>query len=529
MSAAQALYQNGKITYMRTDSTNLSNQALASIHDWIEQSLGSEYVQTRQYKTKSASAQEAHEAIRPTDISLEEAGSNDFERRVYKLIRSRTLASQMASAKLEKTKVISAASTAPAAEEHFEAKGEAVLFDGFLKVYGKSSEKYLPKLAAGDPLQALQVTARQSFANPPARYTEGSLVKKLEELGIGRPSTYATILDTIKARGYVNIGVGEGREREVVLLTLKDDQVQTTIETEKTGADKGKLLPSAIGEVLSDFLLEYFTQIVDYNFTAETESELDSIGDGKLDEVKMLSDFYGPFHALVEAGDSIDRKAVSKSREIGTDPVSGKPISARVGRFGPMLQLGEATDDQKPIFANLPEGFTIENVTVEAALEMFKLPRDLGQTSDGKDVRANVGRFGPYVQVGKGKKGTANAAVFVSIKKDDPFDPFSITLEQALALYQEKLEKDAAKVIADFGNGLQVLNGRWGPYVTDGKKNVTVKKVDKDLDPASITAEQAAQIIKDAPDKPGRGGTAKKKTAAKGKTATKGKATKSKD
>lgn len=513
MSAAQALYQGGKITYMRTDSTNLSNQALGSIHSWIEQNLGSEYAQTRQFKTKSASAQEAHEAIRPTDIGVEEAGSNDFERRIYKLIRSRTLASQMAPAKLEKTVMTITASTAPAAQERFEAKGEAVLFDGFLRVYGKNSEKYLPQLAAGDILKALQVTARQSFANPPARYTEGSLVKKLEELGIGRPSTYATILDTIKSRGYVNIGVGEGMEREVILFTLKGDEVLATTELEKSGADKGKLLPSAIGEVLSDFLMEYFASIVDYNFTAATESELDSIESGTLDEIKMLSDFYGPFHSLIEAGENIDRKAVSKSREIGTDPASGKPISARIGRFGPMLQLGEATDEDKPIFANLPEGTTIENVSLEAALEMFKLPRKLGETSDGKEVLANVGRFGPYVQIGKGKKGTANAAVFVSIKKDDPFDPFSITLEQALMLYQEKLEKDAAKTISDFGNGIQVLNGRFGPYITNGKKNVTVKKIDKDLDPTSITAEQAQKFLDEAPDKTGRGRSSRKSTA----------------
>jgi DNA topoisomerase-1 len=515
MSAAQALYQNGKITYMRTDSTNLSTQALGSIHSWIEQHLGKEYAQTRQYKTKAAGAQEAHEAIRPTDISLEEAGSNDFERRLYRLIRARTLASQMAPATLEKTVATIVASTAPAADERFEAKGEAVLFDGFLRVYGKSSEKYLPKLAAGDSLDALQVTARQSFSNPPARYTEGSLVKKLEELGIGRPSTYATILDTIKSRGYVNVGTGEGSPRSVILLTLKNDRVETTTDTEKSGADKGKLLPSAIGEILSDFLLEYFTQIVDYNFTARTESELDSVESGSLDEVAMLSAFYGPFHALIEQGANIDRKAVSKSREVGIDPASGKIITARVGRFGPMLQLGEASDDEKPVFANLPEGSTIDNVTLEAALEMFKLPRKLGTTADGKEVLTNVGRFGPYVQVGKGKKGAANAAVFVSFKKDGALDPFNVTLEQALELYQEKLEKDAAKTIADFGNGIQVLNGRYGPYITDGKKNVTIKKIDKDLDPASITAEQALTYLAQAPEKSARGRSAKKKASKK--------------
>ncbi|MDR0500678.1 MAG: type I DNA topoisomerase [Coriobacteriales bacterium] len=515
MSAAQALYQDGKITYMRTDSTNLSDQALGAIGKWISANLGTEYAHKRQYKTKSVAAQEAHEAIRPTDISVAEAGKNDFEKRVYQLIRSRTLASQMAAARLERTTVTIVASAAQDANERFAAKGEAVLFDGFLRVYGKSSEKYLPLLATGDELFPCDVTARQSFNKPPARYTEGTLVKKLEELGIGRPSTYATILDNIKSRGYVTVGEGEGKDRAVVQLKLIGSDLTRSILNEKTGADKGKLVPNAIGEVLSDFLLEYFKDIVDYGFTAQTETELDEIGSGKRDEISMLNEFYGPFHALIEASADIDRRSVSKMREIGIDAKSGKPVSARIGRFGPMLQLGTAEDDEKPTFAKLPDGMTIDTVTLEAAMEMFRLPRLLGQTNTGREVRANTGRFGPYIQVGKGRKGTADAAVFVSIPKtavDDKgnaLDPFNITLAQALVLYDEKLAKDAAKVIADLGCGIQVLNGRWGPYITDGKTNVTVSKINKDLDPATITLEQAKEALANPPTKRAKGKAAK--------------------
>jgi len=519
MSAAQGLYQAGHITYMRTDSTSLSKTALAAIAHYVKDTFGSDYAKTRQFKTKNSKAQEAHEAIRPTNIALEIAGGNDFEKRIYTLIRNRALASQMAAAQLEKTTVhidayaanadVSAAKKQSAVQPvaQFKAKGEAITFDGFLRVYGRKEGKYLPRLAAGDSLAVEIVRAKQSFSKAPGRYTEGSLVKKLEDLGIGRPSTYATILDTIKSRGYVKAGESEGKIRPAVELTLLADADEVTREVleERTGSDKGRLVPNAIGEVLSDFLLDYFTDIVDYDFTAHTEESLDSIEHGELDPQKMLSDFYGPFHALIESSDSIDRKAVSKTRAIGTDPKSGKVISARIGRFGPMLQMGDSEDEEKPRFANLPEGTTIDTVSLDAALEMFKLPRVIGQTEDGQDIRANIGRFGPYVQVGK---------LYASIKEPD--DPFTIGLDRALELYAEKLKAEAEKNIAIFDSGIKVLRGRYGPYVTDGKKNVTIPK---DVDPTTVTEEQAKEMIEKAPEKKRRGAT--KKATAKKSTAKK--------
>ncbi|MCL2526173.1 MAG: type I DNA topoisomerase [Coriobacteriia bacterium] len=504
MSAAQGLYQAGHITYMRTDSTSLSNTALASISEYVRATYGDDFAQTRQYKTKKASAQEAHEAIRPTNIALEVAGKNDFEQRIYRLIRNRALASQMAPAQIEKTNVsinaLQDGAATPVA--HFKAKGEAVTFEGFLAVYQRGEEKYLPRMQAGDLLAARVVRAKQSFSKAPGRFTEGSLVKKLEDLGIGRPSTYATILENIKTRGYVQVGQSEGIEREAVELSITSDTtaVGREILTERTGADKGRLVPNAIGELLSDFLHQYFTDIVDYDFTARTEEHLDDIEEGSLNPQKMLGDFYGPFHQLIEDAESIDRKSVAKMREIGTDPKSGKPVSARVGRFGPMLQIGSVEDEEKPRFANLPKGSTIDTVTLEAALEMFKLPRLVGQTEDGQDVKANIGRFGPYIQVGK---------LYASIKEPD--DPFTIDIERALELYAEKLKAEAEKNIAHFDSGIKVLKGRFGPYVTDGTKNV---KVPKDVDPATITEEQAKEMIEKAPAKRGRA-TAKKAPAKK--------------
>ena len=510
MSAAQALYQAGHITYMRTDSTSLSKSALASIAQYVRSNFGDDYAQTRQFKTKKSNAQEAHEAIRPSDISLESAGSNDFEKRIYQLIRNRTLASQMAPAQLERTTVgidAIAASASADPTAHFKAKGEAITFEGFLRAYGKKEGKYLPRMAVNDQLIASLLRAKQSFSKAPGRYTEGSLVKKLEDLGIGRPSTYATILDTIKSRGYVKVGESEGKERPAIELSLAKDATEVARELlkERTGSDKGRLVPNAIGEVLSDFLRDYFSDIVDYDFTAHTEESLDSIEHGALDPEKMLQDFYGPFHALIESSDSIDRKAVSKTREIGIDPKSGKPISARIGRFGPMLQMGDAEDEEKPRFANLPEGTTIDTVSLDAALEMFKLPRLVGQTDDGQDIKVNIGRFGPYVQVGK---------LYASIKAPD--DPFTISLERSLELYAEKLKAEAEKNIAHFDSGIKVLKGRYGPYVTDGKKNVTIPK---DIDPTTVTEEQAKEMIEKAPAKKRRAGA--KKTGTKKATAKK--------
>ena len=382
---------------------------------------------------------------------------------------------------------------ATATDLHFEAKGEVITFDGFLCVYGGGKDEILPKLHTGDTLETHEVTARQTFARPPARYTEGSLVKKLEDLGIGRPSTYATIIDTVQTRGYVEKGDSEGQPRDVIVLNYNGEEVSRDVIQEKTGSTRGKLIPTPSGELIADFLTDHFTQIVDYDFTANVETEFDKIAAANLAKSAMLHGFYTPFHKLIEQSGGIDRSKVGANREVGIDPKSGKPILARFGRFGPMLQLGATDDEDKPRFAPLPKGAKIETVTLEQALEMFKLPRVVGQTEDGQDIKANIGRFGPYIQVGK---------LFVSIK---PEDPHTITLEKARELYAAKLQAEAEKNIADFGDGVKVLNGRFGPYITDGAKNA---KVPKDTDPKTITHEQALEILKAAPAKntrrPGR-------------------------
>lgn len=498
MSSAQKLYQEGKITYMRTDSVNLSGQAIAAAATYIKSAYGEEYSQVRTFKTKSSNAQEAHEAIRPTDMSVEKGSSNEYDQRLYSLIRNRTLASQMAPAKLEKTTVTIAVSTA---NQVFEAKGEVIIFDGFMKVYGagKKDPDILPPVKSGDLLGLANASARQVFARPPARFTEGSLVKKLEDLGIGRPSTYATIINTVQVRGYAEKGEGEGEPRDVIVLTLANDTVEREIVQEKTGADKGKLIPTPAGQVVSDFLTDHFDQIVDYGFTANVEEEFDQIANGKLPRNKMLDEFYKPFHKLIEDSGGIDRSTVAQAREIGTDPKTGKPVLARFGRFGPMLQLGSTEDkENKPQFAPMPAGKKIETITLEEALPAFKLPRVVGQTEDGKDIKANVGRFGPYIQVDK---------LFVSIK---PLDPHTITLEEALELYADKLKKEAEKYIKEFPGGISIIKGPYGPYITDGKKNA---RIPKGTEPADISEADAKELLNKAP--------ARKKRAVKRKPTSK--------
>jgi len=500
MSSAQKLYQEGKITYMRTDSVNLSGQAIAAAKDYITGAFGPEYSTVRQFKTKNSSAQEAHEAIRPTDMAAEKGSSNDYDQKLYNLIRTRALASQMSPAKLEKTTITINISTG---SDSFEAKGEVIVFPGFLKVYGagKKDPDILPAMESGDVLALESALAKQTFARPPARFTEGSLVKKLEELGIGRPSTYATIIATIQARDYVVKGDGEGEERDVITLTVEPQHdVERAVIKEKTGSDKGKLVPTGVGEMISDFLTDHFTQVVDYGFTANVEDEFDKIAAGALARNIMLEKFYTPFHKLVEGSGAIDRSAVAQATQIGIDPKSGKPISARFGRFGPMLQLGDPENKEEKLqFAPMPAGARIETVTLEQALKAFELPRLVGQTAEGKDIKANIGRFGPYIQVDK---------LFVSIK---PIDPHDITLDQALELYAAKLKSEAEKNISDFGDGIKVLNGRYGPYVTDGKKNA---KIPKDQKPEEITHDMAKQMIADAPAA-GKGRFAKRTTTAK--------------
>ena len=496
MASAQKLYQEGRITYMRTDSVNLSSQAIAASADYIKRLYGIEYSHVRKFKTKSAGAQEAHEAIRPTDITRESVSGSDYDQRLYDLIRRRTLASQMAPAKLENTTITIGINDGEKQNNSsktndklvFEAKGQVVLFDGFLRVYGGGKDDtILPTVKSGDQLQRHSVEAHQVFARPPARYTEGTLVKKLEELGIGRPSTYATIMNTIQTRGYAEKGDSEGVPRDVILLQLIDNKVEREIIQEKTGSNKGKLVPTPAGELISGFLTDHFDRVVDYGFTADVEKDFDDIAGDRLARNTMLEKFYAPFHALIEQSGNIDRRTVGANREVGIDPKSGKPIIARFGRFGPMLQLGSSDDKaDKPQFAPLPKGAKIETVTLEQALHAFELPRLVGQTEDGQDIKANIGRFGPYIQIGK---------LYVSLKD---IDPREVTQEQARELYAAKLKAEAEKNIADFGDGIKVLNGRFGPYVTDGSKNA---KIPKDTDPKTITRDQAVELLANAPQK----------------------------
>lgn len=499
MTLAQRLYENGHITYMRTDSTVLSGQATASFGAYIKERFGEKYHHYRQFATKNQSAQEAHEAIRPTNISTTTAGDDDRQRKLYELIWKRAIATQMAAAEIEKTEVTVAIA---GRKEAFIGKGEVLLFDGFLSVYGGGKEdKIIPPLHAGDILKVETVTAREVFSRPPARYTEASLVRKLEEMGIGRPSTYAPTIGTIQDRGYIEKADLEGDERQIAQITLQSGEIKEESVTERFGADRGKLVPTPTAKVTTDFLVKHFLPIVDYDFTAKVEEEFDGIADGKVKWNTMIADFYqNDFSPLIKESDSISREESTQSRRIGTDPKSGKPLIARYGRFGPMLQIGEASDEDKPLFAPLPEGTNVENVTEEQALEMFKLPRLVGKTKDGKDVKANIGRFGPYVQVEK---------AYFSIKG---FDPANISLEDALKIIDEISEK--RKPIKEFAPDFAILNGPYGPYI---KKDKTNARIPKDLDPESITEEQALKMIADAPAKKGKGRFTRKKVTRKKK------------
>ncbi len=482
MNAAQALYQAGHITYHRTDSLNLSKQAIAAISGYVENTFGKNYVKVRNFKTKDASAQEAHEAIRPTHIEVETAGKNDYEKRLYALIRARALATQMADAKLEKTTIKIATPT----EYFFEGRGEVVTFDGFLKVYGRIKDSELPKLSVGDKLTAASIIAKQNYAKPPARYTEGSLVKKLEELGIGRPSTYATIMTAIQARGYVEKGESEGEERQITQFKLENNQISEEKVTEKFGANKGKLMPTPIGELIAGFLVDHFKNIVDYKFTANIEKDLDLIADSKLDRVKMLRDFYGPFNSDVLASEGIER--YNNARVLGHDPETGKTIYAKVGKNGGFIQLGENEKEtgEKPRFAPLPKRKSVKTVTLEQALKQLALPvlpRTLGTAKDGAEIIAASGPFGPYLKAGK-----------YNIPLKD-FDPYSITLEEAEPLYEAKRDS----YIADWGE-IQIINGAYGPYVKGpGRRNFA--RIPKDVDPKTVTKEQAEEYLANKPKK----------------------------
>ena len=482
MTLAQRLYEEGNITYMRTDSTVLSGFAIKAAEEFIKKNYGDNYWQVRQYKTKSESAQEAHEAIRPTDFARLSAGSDSQQQKLYQLIWQRAVASQMAPAATEKTEVTIGISTR---SEKLLAKGEVLQFDGFLKVYGGGKDDtLLPAVQNGQQLPLASMSATETFSRPAARYSEASLVKTLEELGIGRPSTYAPTISTVQTRGYVEKKDLEGTERTIQSLLLQNGQITEATTTEITGADRNKLVPTAVAEITTDFLVKYFPSIVDYDFTATVEKEFDLVEEGQEQWQKVIEEFYRDFHPLIGKSEEATRAEVSQARELGTDPKTGKPIFARFGRYGPMLQRGETESEDKPAFAPMPAGASLDDVTLEQALKMFELPRTVGTTEDGKEIKANIGRFGPYIQVDK---------LFVSIKPKSPFD---ITEAEARDLYKAKLEKEANKYIQVFKNGVQVVNGPYGPYITDGKKNA---KIPGGQDPKTITEEECKKLLAEAP------------------------------
>lgn len=503
MSAAQGLYQAGLITYHRTDSLNLSGEAIAAISNYIKQAFGENYVQVRRFHTKDASAQEAHEAIRPTNISQEIAGKNDYEKKLYQLIRTRTLATQMKNAVVAKTTVDITPSTDP--ELHFTAKGEVVIFDGFLRIYGKNKDTLLPQLNVGDQLNVHNLIAKQTYSKPPARYTEGSLVKKLEELGIGRPSTYASIINAIQVRNYVTKGESEGTERnlqEIILhghhSVLDQDAAPNSISEdtvkEKTGANKGKLLPTPVGELVSDFLCENFENIVDYDFTAGIEEQLDKIAEHKLTRLKMLRDFYTPFAETVGASAMANR--YNSATELGIDPKTNKKVYAKIGRNGGFIQLGENEKEagEKPIFAPLPAGKTVKTVTLELALkqlELPQLPRLVGTAPDGAELIAANGPFGPYL-----KAGNYNIPLSRTNKAESPY---TISFDLANELYQKK----KSSIIADWGE-VKIINGPFGPYIKGpaikpasgkGRPRPNNIKIPADIDPKSLTLEKATELL----------------------------------
>lgn len=491
MVLAQRLYEHGHITYMRTDSMNLSGIAIDAAKKYIASEFGEKYLNTRQYKTKSAGAQEAHEAIRPTHMGTLSAGQDSSQKKLYELIWRRTMASQMASASVEKTDITIDIS---ARDEKFVVSGEVLLFDGFLKVYGGGKDdKILPPLENGQTVELASAIALETYSRPPARYSEAALVKKLEQLGIGRPSTYAPTIGTIQDRGYIEKKDLEGEARQLKQLELASGKVTLSEVPVMVGADRNKLVPTPLAEIVTDFLVKYFGEVMDYDFTAEAEAKFDDVAEGKLTWQQMLADFYGKFHPLVEKSAKADRAEAAQARELGKDPKTGKPVIARFGRFGPMIQLGETGDAKdkdapKPLFASLPEGTELDTVTLEQALPMFNLPREVGKTKEGEIITADTGRYGPYVKVGK---------QFYSIKGQDPL---KVTEAEAIEVIKEKAKAERERVVADWGE-LKILRGPYGPYVTNGKKNA---RIPKDTDPEKLTQEQAKELLDKAPAPTGR-------------------------
>lgn len=505
MMVAQRLYEAGHITYMRTDSVNLSSLAINTTKDEIVKTLGERYLHIRNYHTHTKGAQEAHEAIRPTYISHHEINASSQEKRLYELIWKRTIASQMSDAELEKT---TATITVSGRKEHFVAVGEVLKFDGFLKVYMESTDdegdtegndKMLPALAKGDVLTLSSVTATERFSQAPARYTEASLVRKLEELGIGRPSTYAPTISTIQQREYVEKGDRKGTERKYRMLTLHDGKIESGEKTELTGADKGKLLPTDIGVVVNDFLTEYFPDILNYNFTANVEQQFDDIAEGKTVWNDEIDHFYKLFHPVVESALALRLEHKVGERVLGTDPKSGRPVSVKIGRFGPLVQIGTPEDTEKPLFASLLKGQSMSTITLEEALKLFDLPRTLGDF-EGKTVVVGIGRFGPYIR---------HDGKYVSLPKE--FTPQGVSLEDAIMLIQQKREQESQRFIKKFDEDdeLELLNGRFGPYIAYKKKNY---KLPKGSEPASLTFADCMKIVEDADKAPAKKKPARKKT-----------------
>lgn len=490
MNIAQNLYREGAITYMRTDSLTLSEEAIASAQQVVKQNYGEEYHQLRRYKTKDSGAQEAHEAIRPTDFTKPSIlGLDEQSSKLYSLIYKRTLASQMSDARIEKTQIKVDISNR---DETLVADGEVLVFPGFLKAYDylNSDDKLLPALEQGERLNLNGFCARESFSRPKARYTEASLVKTIEQMGIGRPSTFATMVSTVQDRGYVIKESRDGVERDYRLIEVKDGQVNELSKTETVGAEKNKLFPSNVAYLLTDFLIKNFNNIIDYEFTAKLENDFDRIATEDVAWQGIVKNFYEPFHELIDKAKDISRDETHGARELGTDPSSGKPVTVRFGRYGAFAQIGKQDDEEKPTFASLRQGQDIESITLDEALELFNMPRTIGETADGQTIKANYGRFGPYIQYGK---------KYVSLKEDTPEE---VTLEKALVLIAEKEKADAERIIKTFdGSEIQILNGRFGPYIWNGKKrgkgqkNITIKKVFGDKAPIDLSLEECEKAI----------------------------------
>ncbi|MBK9392248.1 MAG: type I DNA topoisomerase [Bacteroidetes bacterium] len=484
MAVAQKLYEAGRITYMRTDSTNLSKLALVKSREMIVSEYGEKYSKTRQFKTKSKGAQEAHEAIRPAYLDHPTTTGTANEKRLYELIWKRTVASQMSDAEIEKTTILIDMNNSPVT---FQATGEVIKFDGFLTVYTESTdtensddERYvIPPVKKGMPLLYNNITGTQRFTAPPPRYTEASLVKKLEELGIGRPSTYAPTISTIQNRGYVSREDRPGEKRNIQIITLSKGKISSSIKSEITGKEKSKLFPQDIGMIVNDFLLENFSEIVDYHFTAEVEEQFDEIAEGNLKWTGMIDKFYKPFHKTVT--NTLEKKERKTGvRILGNHPETGEPVTVRMGRFGPVAQIGESGNDEKPKYASLAKNQLLETITLDEALNLFRLPRPVGE-HEGTEIIVGVGRFGPFVRF-QGK--------FFSLKKGVD-DPYTITLERAVELINEKNENDKKKVLKDFGD-IMLLNGRYGAYLTKDKQNF---RLPKGTDAEKLTKEDCIRII----------------------------------